>query len=308
MYQNTTVKPENSPFVQMLLLLLIAFGGLVLFGILGIVVVYFHSGFEGLKAAAASDIRYVNDFKILLVAQQLGLFLAPAVLLAILERQKLSGFYGLQLPKAGLLLWVALLSVCWMPIMGLVMEWNQNVVFPPFLKGLENWMRSMENAGAKTTEAILKMNDIGDFVINLLVIAVTPAICEEFIFRGAIQRTIFRIKTNPHVAIWISAAIFSTIHFQFFGFFPRLFLGAAFGYIYFWTGSIWYAVFAHFLNNAYAVCVAYYLQLRNQSYSDTDDMNLPFYGYIISLGLTLVLFTAIRKITLAKQQEITNHI
>ena len=131
-----------------------------------------------------------------------------------------------------------------------------------------------------------------------------PAICEEFIFRGAVQRVIFRLKSNPHVAIWLSAFIFSAIHFQFYGFLPRLLLGAAFGYIYFWTGSIWYAVFAHFLNNAYAVVVAFYLQANNKSISGADDMNLPWYGYVISAILTLVLFLQISNKSKVESQKL----
>ncbi|WP_461791319.1 CPBP family glutamic-type intramembrane protease [Pedobacter sp.] len=302
MYQNANVKPENSPFLQMLFLLLFAFGGVILFMVIGLAIVYLKSGLKGVSAVTTNDLRFISEFKIVLVAQQLGLFLAPAVLLSVIERKSVNGFYGLQAPKPGLLILVAILSICWMPVMGLAMEWNQKMVFPQFLKGLENWMRFLEDAGAKTTEAILKMKNAGDLIVNLFVIAVTPAICEEFIFRGAVQRTIFRIKTNPHIAIWISAIIFSAIHLQFFGFIPRLLLGAAFGYVYYWTGSIWYAVFAHFLNNAYAVCVAYYLQMHNQPYTDVDDVNLPFYGYIISAVLTLALFRLVQRVSLAKQQ------
>ncbi|MNJ99974.1 CAAX amino terminal protease self- immunity [compost metagenome] len=295
MYQSTTHKPENSPFVQMLFLLLFAIGGLIVFAIFGMVLVFFTSGLEGIKGAAMNDYRFISALKILVVAQQIGLFLTPAILLAVVERKKLSNFYGFQVPKVNWLLLVALLSICWMPLMGLSNEWNQKMVFPEFLKGLERWMRGMEDSAAKATEAILKMNNVGDLLVNLLVIAVTPAICEELIFRGAVQRTIFRIKSNPHVAIWISAIIFSAIHFQFYGFLPRLLLGAAFGYVYFFTGSIWYAVFAHFLNNAYAVCVAYYLQKNNLSYTNADDINMPWYGYLISAILTLALFVQISK-------------
>ena len=295
MYQPSTYKPENTPFVQLLFLLLFAIVGLVVFAVLAFAVVFFTSGMEGLQAAASSSPKAIGSIKLLLVAQQIGLFLVPAVFLALIERKKLSSFYGLAAPKVNWLLLVAVLSVCWMPIIGLSMEWNQKMILPEFLKGIENWMRTMEDANAKTTEAILKMNTIGDMMVNLFVIAVTPAICEEFIFRGAIQRTIFRIKSNPHVAIWISAAIFSAIHFQFYGFLPRLLLGAAFGYVYFWTGSIWYAVFAHFLNNAYAVCAAYYLQMNNQSYTNAEDISMPWYGYLISAILTLALFRLLRK-------------
>lgn len=307
MYQNPLHKSENSPFLQMLYLLLFALGGLIVFAVIGIAIVFFIDGFEGIKGTAANDYRYISSFKILLVAQQIGLFLAPAVLLSIVEGKRLPKFYGMKAPKVNLLLLVAVLSICWMPLMAFANEWNQKMVFPEFLKGVELWMREMEDSATKATEAILKMNNPVTLFVNLLVIAVTPAICEEFIFRGAVQRTIFRIKSNPHVAIWLSAAIFSAIHFQFYGFLPRLLLGAAFGYVYFWTGSIWYAVFAHFLNNAYAVSVAYYLQANNQSYTNAEDMQMPWYGYLISAILTLALFKFLKNTTdRTKERELNS--
>lgn len=305
MFQSSPHKPENSPFVQMLFLMLFAIGGLIVFAIIGMVLVLLTSGFDGLRAAALGNPSHISALKILVVAQQIGLFLAPAILLAVIERKKLTNFYGFNAPKVNWLLLIAVLSICWMPIMGLSMEWNQKMVFPEFLKGIEKWMRTMEDSAAKTTEAILKMNNVGDLLVNLLVIAVTPAICEELIFRGAVQRTIFRIKSNPHVAIWLSAAIFSAIHFQFYGFLPRLLLGAAFGYVYYFTGSIWYAVFAHFLNNAFAVCVAYYLQMNNQPYTNAEDIDMPWYGYIISAILTLALFSLVRKSGVRKSEDNT---
>ena len=294
MYQNNLQKPENTPALQILYLFLFAIVGLIVFAVIGLGIVFVTQGMAGVRAAALSDFSYISAFKILLVAQQIGLFLTPAILLAIVEGKKPSNFYGLKAPKAELLILVTVLSICWMPIMGLSNELNQKMVFPGFLKGLESWMRAMEDNGAKATEAILQMKSISMLLVNLFVVAVVPAVCEEFIFRGALQRIIFRLKSNPHVAIWLSAFIFSTIHVQFFGFLPRLLLGAAFGYIYFWTGSIWYAVFAHFLNNGYAVVVAFYLQANNKSISSADEMTVPWYGYIISAILTLVLFTFLK--------------
>ncbi len=295
MYQNNLQKPENTPALQILYLFLFAIVGLIVFAVIGLGIVFVTQGMAGVRAAALSDYSYISAFKILLVAQQIGLFLTPAILLAIVEGKKPSNFYGLKVPKADLLALVTVLSICWMPIMGLSNELNQKMVFPGFLKGLESWMRAMEDNATKATEAILQMKSISMLLVNLFVIAVVPAICEEFIFRGAIQRVIFRLKSNPHIAIWLSAFIFSAIHFQFFGFIPRLLLGAAFGYIYFWTGSIWYAVFAHFLNNGYAVVVAFYLQANNKSISSVDEMTVPWYGYIISAILTLVLFKFLKE-------------
>lgn len=132
---------------------------------------------------------------------------------------------------------------------------------------------------------------MGDFFFNILVIALLPAIAEELLFRGAVQRSFNRMFNNPHVAIWLAAFIFSAIHVQFFGFFPRMLLGAAFGYIYLWTGSIWYAMFAHFLNNAAAVCQAWYDQVHHIPLEQADNSsNFPWYGYVISLILTIFLF------------------
>jgi membrane protease YdiL (CAAX protease family) len=262
----------------------------VVFAVIGFAIVYFTGGMQELTAVASGNNTNTGSFKVLLVAQQIGLFLTPAILLSIIEGKKLAKFYGLAIPKVNLLLLVAVLSICWMPLMGLSNELNQKLALPDFLKGVERWMKQTEADLAKTTAAILKMQSVGDLLINLFVIAIVPAICEELVFRGALQRTIFRLKSNPHVAIWLSAIIFSTIHFQFYGFLPRMLLGAAFGYIYFWTGSIWYAVFAHFLNNAYAVCLAFYLQSKNQSYTNVDDVNMQWYGYLISGILTIALF------------------
>ncbi|WP_199121265.1 CPBP family intramembrane glutamic endopeptidase [Pedobacter sp. ASV28] len=294
MYSNSAYRQENSPFIQLLYVFMLAILGLIVFAVIGFLVIYLFYGFAGFKGAISGDLKYTGAFKILLTSQQLGLFLSPALFLGIVEGRKPHQFYGLKIPKGNLLLLVAILSVCWMPIMGLVNELNQKMVFPDFLKGLEAWMRAMEDEGAKTTEAILKMKTITDLLVNLLVIAIVPAICEEFIFRGAIQRTLFRMIDNPHVAIWTAAIIFSTIHFQFYGFVPRMLLGAAFGYVYFWTGSLWYAIFAHFLNNAYAVFVAFYLQVNNLSYTKADDIQMPWYGYLISVILTLALFKLLK--------------
>jgi hypothetical protein len=129
-----------------------------------------------------------------------------------------------------------------------------------------------------------------------------PAICEEMIFRGGLQRTFIRWFKNPHVAIWTSAFIFSSIHFQFFGFFPRFFLGAMFGYFYFWTSNLWYTIFAHFLNNAYAVTVMWYFQRNNLPIEKADEANLAWYGYLFSAILTLILFWILKEKATKKEQ------
>lgn len=287
------LREENSPFLQLLFLMLFAIVGVFIFIVIGFVIAFVLYGSDLIKDMAwltGADPKYIPALKIILTAQQIGLFLTPAILLAVTEGKKPNQFYGMKMPRVNPLLIVILIMVVSIPAMGFINELNQKMHLPNFLKGIEAWMRKMEDEGMVTTMAILKMNNFTDYILNLTVIAIIPAICEELIFRGGLQRTFLRLFKNPHVAIWTSAIIFSSIHFQFFGFFPRLFLGAAFGYIYFWTGSIWHAIIAHFLNNAFAVSMAYYFQKNNMPINQDENMSISWYIYLISAILTLALF------------------
>src|SRR5690606_9164914 len=94
-------------------------------------------------------------------------------------------------------------------------------------------------------------------VLAFVVVVVLPAIGEEIVFRGMIQNDFYRATRNAHLSIWITAILFSAIHLQFYGFFPRMFLGALFGYLYFWSGNLWMPVLAHFVNNGFTLISLY---------------------------------------------------
>jgi len=119
-------------------------------------------------------------------------------------------------------------------------------------------MMEMEKQAAKQMEAFLKINGPGDIIINLVVIALLPAICEEIFFRGAMQRVIIHLTRRPWVGIIITAALFSALHFQFQGFLPRMFLGVILGALYWFSGSLWTSIVAHFITNAVQVLAASY--------------------------------------------------
>lgn len=143
------------------------------------------------------------------------------------------------------------------PFVNYIAEWNASVEIPTFLG---DWMRGKESQAGKLTELFLDMPNAGLMIFNLLMIAVLPAVGEELIFRGIIQRGLTKQFGNPHLAIWIAAALFSAIHLQFFGFVPRLLMGVAMGYLLFWSGNLWYPIIAHFTNNALSVILAYGIQ------------------------------------------------
>ncbi|MFC4211789.1 CPBP family intramembrane glutamic endopeptidase [Pedobacter lithocola] len=290
----TSNQEEINPFLQLLLLLFYAVVGAIIFTIISLVVILSIYGFAIVKdynLIAAGDPKFTGALKILQIGTSIGMFIAPPLALAYTNRIKPTRFYGFGNPKALLLFLVLVIMIVAMPFMEWTAIWNQKMSLPSGLKWLETWMKESEAAAMKMTIQLLTVRNNWDFVVNLIMIAVLPAIGEELMFRGGVQRSLNKAFNNPHAAIWISAIIFSAIHMQFYGFLPRLLLGAGFGYLYYFSGSIWYAMLAHFINNAYAVCMTLYMQKHNMPLDKTEDpIGFPWYGYLISAILTIALF------------------
>ena len=146
-----------------------------------------------------------------------------------------------------------------MPFINAIAVWNESLHLPSFLGSLEIWMRQAEAEAMRMTEAFLKMETPLDLFINLLIIAIIPSIGEELLFRGVIQKLFLKWNGNIHLSVWLTAFVFSTVHMQFLGFFPRLVLGAVLGYMFVWSGSLWLPIVAHFTNNAFAVLITYFI-------------------------------------------------
>ena len=147
------------------------------------------------------------------------------------------------------------------PALNQIVYWNQEMHLPEMFAPFEEWCREMERMAEEQTEGLLSSTSIFDTLMNILIIAVLTGIGEEFFFRGGLQRMLIYCDINHHVAIWTSAVVFSAIHFQFFGFVPRVLLGAWFGYLYLWSGSIWLNAFAHALNNSLVIVSAWLINM-----------------------------------------------
>jgi membrane protease YdiL (CAAX protease family) len=132
-----------------------------------------------------------------------------------------------------------------------------NVQFPEFLKEFSSWAREQEDKLIEMTKFLTTFNTTSDFLLGLFVIAILPGIGEELVFRGLIQNELWRSSKNIHAAIWTSAILFSAIHMQFFGFMPRMLLGALFGYLYYWSGNLLIPMIAHFFHNGFTLSMIY---------------------------------------------------
>lgn len=151
---------------------------------------------------------------------------------------------------------IALMAIC-TPALDAVIGWNSELSMPDCLSGLEKTFREWEESAARTTEMILSDSSVWGLVSGVLVIGCVTGLAEETFFRGGLQKAMTSSGINRHAAVWTAAIVFSAVHFQFFGFVPRLLLGALFGYLYCYTGSIWVAASAHALNNSTVVVVAW---------------------------------------------------
>ena len=188
-----------------------------------------------------------------------------------------------------------------LPITNLLTEWNENMNFGNAFEAIEDLLKSMEDAATALTERMLNVDNTAGLLINLLVIALIPAIGEELTFRGVLQQALTKGCKNPHIAIILTSAIFSFIHFQFYGFFPRMFLGLILGYMFYATGSLWTSIAMHFLNNGTAVVVYY---LGNKGIIDAEVESFGATSNIYLIILSIVATIAI--IALALQRKKTS--
>jgi membrane protease YdiL (CAAX protease family) len=157
------------------------------------------------------------------------------------------------------ILWVLtpFIVIGFMPVDSWIVEFNQNMVLPESFKNIELWAKTTETQMQELTKYLTNFDNIVEFLAAIVVMAIVPAIGEELLFRGILQNKIELLAKNYHIAIWASAFIFSAIHFQFYGFIPRLLLGALFGYLYVWSGNLTIPIIAHFVNNAFTLTLIY---------------------------------------------------
>jgi membrane protease YdiL (CAAX protease family) len=203
----------------------------------------------------------VDANRFLLLFQHFGFFILPSIIFLYVSTRSPKEFvlWNTHLRVKYLLIVIGiLLSI--MPFVNLIIGWNEAMHLPDFMSGMEATMRSMEVSAMKLTEVLIHMESPISLFYMTLLVAVLPAIGEELMFRGIIQRLFAQQFYSYHAGIWISALLFSAMHFQFFGFFPRLLLGAVLGYLLIYSGSIIYPMIGHFVNNFTSLLVAYLIQ------------------------------------------------
>lgn len=212
--------------------------------------------FTGIISGLFSSIGLSERIRVLSVSVIQGLlaFVFPTLLTWILTSSEPAVSIGLREQVSGRLwLWIISLYIIAYPALCQTVFWNEHMSLPDSMGGLEATWRKWEEAGAKTTDEILSVSSIGAMIVNVLIVGLFTGFAEEMFFRAGFQKLMIQSGMHPGIAIWIAALIFSAVHMQFFGFVPRLLLGAMFGYVYYRTGSIWASALLHGINNSIVV-------------------------------------------------------
>ncbi len=290
-----------APWLHFLFLLGLTLVSMVLFSAISIAAIPFLfdiSLLELMEGMGMGDFSGENGnidvLKFMQITQSVGMFIVPPLIYFRLAGLRGSDYLTRNRTALPLfLLLTAGIGFISAPMVELSYQVNQFLDLPSFLDGLEAWMRESEKMMEELTQLLLSMDGWTDFLVNMLMIAVIPAIGEELMFRGALQRILERWFGNIHWAIFIAAVLFSFIHMQFFGFLPRLLLGLLFGYLFYWSGNIWVPIAAHFLNNGMIVLLTFLFQQKISNFDPGQDQEFTALQYILSAVLTLAVLAGL---------------
>ena len=238
----------------------------------------------GLWYAVLGNDQSTEGLKWLQLFQTVGTFLLPPICCAWIWDADHKPFRLLQMDRGAdwkLFLLAIGIMICALPAINLLADLNSRVDLPEWLDSIEQKLKAYEEEAAALIERFLQADNSWQVLLNIGLMALLPALAEELSFRGTLQQ----ILGNKHIAIWVTAIVFSAIHMQFYGFIPRMLMGAMFGYVFVWSGCLWIPIVMHFTNNGLAV-IAYYIFGSENSYADTIGAGATSWLGVLSLILT----------------------
>jgi membrane protease YdiL (CAAX protease family) len=240
-----------------------------------------------------SDPVNVAALKYFQIINQIGVFIAPAVIFVILTDDDLPGYLNLNNRNKFLsVIFGFIILLVSMPFVNWLVQINNDMHLPAYLSWIENWMRNSEDNAQKLTDAFLATKTLGGFMVNLVMVAVLAALGEELIFRGILVKLFREWTGNVHLAVIIPAFLFSALHLQFYGFFGRLVLGIILGYLFVWSGSLWVPIAVHFLNNTMAVIVSF-LDQHGLINTNLESFGSSQNSFVITGSFLLMIFSMV---------------
>jgi membrane protease YdiL (CAAX protease family) len=270
---------HKPPFTQLVILLCVVLVSMFVVGMFGMLAVSAITGvsIQGSDQLAKLDLSRPDALAFLRgmqLVQFFSMMVVPVWFCARIFSDQTREYLWLHRPsRMGYFLVGAVLLIAAIPLTNLLGEINRGIEFP---KAMAEWMRAKEADAERTVRALLSQRGAGALLLNLLFIAVLAAVGEELLFRGMVQRLLIRWSRRIWVGIVVTAIIFSAMHLQFYGFLPRFVLGILLGVIYWYSGSLWVAILAHFVYDAVLIVAASFRpELLDQDSAGTVTELLP---------------------------------
>jgi len=305
--ENYTEKPPLTgsmhPMLSILSMVLIAVGFLVIGQLLGLAIATATLSFsleEFMQMLDYSEISEKERLALFILQGCIALsafIISPIFYLKIIEKKSLSRLSWSKLSLLAVVL-TTVITFSFMPVNSFIIEWNMGLDFPDLF---ESWFREREDEAQQITQALTNFTSPGYFILAFLVIAIIPAIGEELLFRGLIQNKLWE-ASNIHVAIWVTGILFGVIHLQFYGVVPRILLGVLFGYLYYWSGTLWVPIIAHFFNNGITL-IALYMYNTGAINFDLENQEMPLFILIPFILIFIAALLYFKKVMEQKKNE-----
>lgn len=285
-------------WAQLLIFIGMAFGTFLILSMIGMLILAKITGFNLFQLSDASEWDYSNPALLtvlrgMLLIQFLSLFVIPSFLFAYFSDSSPRQYLGLRSSKAIYFLYGALVLILAIPFVDWLGTINHQLI--PETTSIGKWMKEAEEAAGEQIGFMLKRDSVQDLLMNLLFIAVFAGVGEELFFRGVLQRILIKLFKSPLAGIMVTAIVFSAIHFQFYGFIPRFVLGVLLGLVYWYSGSLWPAIVAHTVYDAFAVVAIYIDPSLVDQQSATLSLGNQLAAGLISLAVTATIVYLMKK-------------
>lgn len=298
-YKTDGRNPVNHHWLLSLVLLsLIVFGALLVlqgFALL-LIPVFFDIPAQDLLLLVSGELSHPNARVAFLMIQGLGggmgFLLGGFLFIKLVDKASLGWEQQFKSVKFKSLLLLVPLLFGFIMVNSFFIYWNMEVELPDFMEGFENWAMMKEDEIMRITLYLTDFENFGEFLAGILVIGVIAGIGEEYLFRGILQPKLHAYTGSAHAGIWLTAIIFSAIHLQFYGFVPRMMLGALFGYLYLYSGSLIFPILAHILNNTFTVVAVYLNKLGIIEFNIDEGGEMEWYYFFVGLLLFSLSFRA----------------
>ncbi|MDF1573003.1 MAG: CPBP family intramembrane metalloprotease [Bacteroidales bacterium] len=311
-YDRKPVLSGHSPFAMLIFSSLgVILTGLVfqLIGMLLATFFYDISVFEILDITGEENKKVISAVKFLQIIGALGTFVFSSLLISFFYTGSWLGYFRFgKMIRAGAVLMLIVIMVTALPAVNMLTDLNARLELP--FAGAERYLRQLEEQTQVLMMALVRADNFWALLVNLFMIAIIPAVGEELVFRGLIQRHLTDLFRNGHVAIIVASVIFSLAHFQFYSFLPRFFLGMILGYAFYYGRSLWYPMIAHLVNNTLGV-VFYYFYMKEAAVESLEDIGtmelMPVTALISLMAVGVLMYLWISYVRISRSAQPAAH-